>query len=250
MKFEILDKRMRAFEESMDQTVLPELYIVVRLDGRGFTKLTKEILPLERPFDVRFRDAMIETVTHLMKCGFKIRYGYTESDEISLLFDKDESSFARKYRKLISILAGEASARFTQEIGSIGVFDARVVPLPNKDLVIDYFQWRAEDASRNALNAWCYWNLRKKGLTAGAATQTLESKSIAEKNEMLFLSGINYNDLPAWQKRGVGLFYQTIKRSSKNPVNGKSITVDRNELKVELELPRGESYSLMIEELL
>src|SRR5688572_14206833 len=87
MKFDVLDKRMRAFEESLDQFVLPGVFIVVRLDGRGFTRLTKELLPLERPFDERFRDAMISTVTHLMDNGFKVRYGYTQSDEISLLLD-------------------------------------------------------------------------------------------------------------------------------------------------------------------
>ena len=44
MKFEMLDKKMRGFEENLDQFVLPEVFIVARLDGRGFTRLTKELL--------------------------------------------------------------------------------------------------------------------------------------------------------------------------------------------------------------
>lgn len=39
MNFDELDKRMRRFETSLDQIILPELYMVVRIDGRNFTKL-------------------------------------------------------------------------------------------------------------------------------------------------------------------------------------------------------------------
>ena len=50
---------MRVYEQSIDQTVLQELYIVARLDGRNFSRLTKEICEFEAPFDEKFRDMMI-----------------------------------------------------------------------------------------------------------------------------------------------------------------------------------------------
>lgn len=53
---------MRIYEQSIDQTVLNELYLVARLDGRNFSRLTKEVCNFEAPFDVRFRDMMIKTV--------------------------------------------------------------------------------------------------------------------------------------------------------------------------------------------
>ena len=62
---------------------------------------------------------MIETVTHLMNCGFKIIYGFTESDEISLLFNLEETTFSRKIRKYNSVLAGEASAKFSLIINNV-----------------------------------------------------------------------------------------------------------------------------------
>lgn len=250
MKFEMLEKRMRSFEENLDQFVLPELYIVARLDGRGFTKLTKESLPLNRPFDEQFRDAMIDTVSHIMDCGFKIVYGYTQSDEISVLFAKDENAFARKTRKLLSILAGEASATFTQCIGTIGVFDCRIIPLPTKDLVVDYFRWRSEDANRNALNAWCYWTLRKNGSTVAEATRYLEGKSVGDKNQLLFENGINYNDLPAWQKRGVGFRYVSKEKSVINPLKQRAVSVVRRELTIEMELPLNSNYDVMLREII
>ena len=67
--------------------------MVARIDGRNFTRLTKDVIKFEAPFDVRFRDMMIETTAHLMNCGFKAIYGYTESDEISLLFHPEISHF-------------------------------------------------------------------------------------------------------------------------------------------------------------
>ena len=69
MKFDDLDTKMRVYEESIDQTVLQELYLVARLDGRSFSRLTKEICDFEAPFDEKFRDMMINTVKQLMNCG-------------------------------------------------------------------------------------------------------------------------------------------------------------------------------------
>ncbi len=148
---------------------------------------------------------MIETVKHLMNCGFKIIYGYTQSDEISLLFDSNDITFQKKERKLNSVLAGEASAKFSLLLSDIGVFDCRLCELPNNTLVVDYFRWRNEDAHRNALNSHCYWSLRKEGMSPNEATKKLSGISITEKNELLFQKGINFNELPNWQKRGIGI---------------------------------------------
>ncbi len=246
MKFDELDKKMRIYESSNDTSVLPEIYIVARIDGRGFTKLTKEKHDFIAPFDERFRDHMIETTRHLMNCGFKIVYGYTQSDEISLLFDLNETAFARKRRKLISILAGEASARFSLLLGSMAAFDCRISELPNKQLVVDYFRWRNEDAHRNSLNAYCYWKLREHNFNKRDATKQIEKKSIADKNELLYSYGINYNDLPNWQKRGTGLYWKTITVEGYNPKTKKKVNVNRNQLFTDIELPMKDEYDSMI----
>lgn len=72
MKFDDLDRQMRVYEQSLDQYILPDMYIVARLDGRSFTRLTKEIMQFEAPFDEHFRDMMILTVKAVMNCGFRI----------------------------------------------------------------------------------------------------------------------------------------------------------------------------------
>ena len=250
MKFDDLDKCMRVFETAHDHCVLPGLFVVARLDGRGFTRLTKDIHKFKAPFDERFRDHMVATTAHLMDCGFNIIYGYTESDEISLLFHPAEDSFRRKTRKLISVLAGEASAKFSLALGDLGVFDCRLSQLPTQELVVDYFRWRNEDAHRNALNSHCYWLLRNAGRSAQQATAALRGLSVGQKNELLFQYGLNFNDLPDWQRRGIGLYWERYEKPAVNPVCGESTVVQRRRLCVDLDLPMREAYSRFITEII
>ena len=242
MKFDEFDRKMRVYEESLDQYILPDMYIVARLDGRSFTNLTKKTCNFEVPFDTKFRDLMVDTVKALLECGFRIVYGYTESDEISLLFHPDDNTFGRKVRKLNTTLAGEASAAFSLALGRAATFDCRIVPLPNKDRVADYFVWRQEDSHRNSLNAHCYWALRKEGEDQNLATMELEGKSVAYKNELLFQKGINYNGLPSWQKRGIGVYFQDVSKEGYNPVKDEKVVTQRRELFADYELPIGEEY--------
>ncbi len=248
MKFDELDQKMRVFETAHDHCVLPGIYLVARLDGRGFTRLTKEVHRFEAPFDPRFRDLMLSTTEHLMTgSGFQVIYGYTQSDEISLLFSAEEDSFQRKLRKYQSLLAGEASAHFSLLLGAIGVFDCRISQLPSAELVIDYFRWRNEDAHRNALNAHGYWLLRKKGQSIGEATAAMSGLSVAQKNELLFQNGVQFNDLPLWQKRGSGLYWENMEHAVRNPVTNETVVATRRRLRRDLELPMREAYSQFIE---
>ena len=246
MDFDTLDKQMRRFEQSLDRVMLDGIYLVARLDGHGFTRLTKKEWNLEKPFDIKFREAMVETTKQLMDCGFRMVYGYTQSDEISLLFHLNDDTFGRKDRKLISILASEASVAFSIHTGKAAVFDKRLIPLPTIENVVDYFRWRQEDAHRNSLNSHCYWALRKEGVSAEDSQKRMEGISNSEKNELLFERGINYNGLPLWQKRGVGMYYQNEKREGFNPVTKETTSYTRRTLHVEMNLPIGQQYSSLI----
>ncbi len=250
MKFDELDQKMRVFETAADYCVLPGIYMVARLDGRSFTRLTKETCAFEAPFDERFRDMMVSTAEGLMTCGFRVRYAYTESDEISLLLDAAEDLFGRKLRKYNSTLAGEASARFSLLLGSVATFDCRICQLPNANLVVDYFRWRSEDAARNALNAYCYWTLRKSGLDERAATEKTCGLSVSQKNELLFDQGINFKDVPRWQKRGVGLYWEDYEKLARNPVTNEPVTARRRRVKRNDDLPMKDEYERLVRTLL
>jgi tRNA(His) 5'-end guanylyltransferase len=251
MRFDDLDRAMRVYEAAHDLCVLPGLHMVARLDGRGFTRLTKEVHRFEAPFDERFRDLMLATAEHLMAgCGFDVTFGYAQSDELSLLFAPGEGTFGRKLRKLHSVLAGEASGKFSLLLGAVAAFDCRVSQLPSAGHVVDYFRWRSEDAHRNALNAHGYWLLRKQGKTAGEATAALAGLSAAGKNELLFRGGVNFNDLPAWQKRGAGLYWEEYDRPAENPVTGEPAGDRRRRVRRDLELPLKDDFSTFLRDLL
>ena len=60
-----IDDRMKLFEKiESARRLMPTLPIMIRLDGKGFSKFTKG---LARPYDERLRNLMVETTIFLAK---------------------------------------------------------------------------------------------------------------------------------------------------------------------------------------
>ena len=244
MKFEELDRRMRVFETAHDHCVLPGIHMVARIDGRSFSHLTRDVMKLEAPYDLHLRECMMATLSHLVtETGVSVLYGYTQSDELSLLFRRDESLFGRKLRKLLSVLAGEASAKFSLELGRLGAFDARISQFAREDDVVDYFRWRHEDAHRNALNGHCYWLLRSQGDSDHEATKKLSGLSVAARNELLFRHGLNFNDVPNWQKRGSAVRWVDYVHEGTDPRTGAKVESTKRRVLVDHDLPMKDAYA-------
>src|SRR5690348_14915851 len=110
MKPRDFEARMRALEYFHSVRLLPGAWPVLRLDGRGFTRLTGQ--RFEKPFDPKFHELMIHTARVLFE-ELQAVYAYTESDEISLLFRPEWDLFDRELEKAVSVSAGIASAAFT-----------------------------------------------------------------------------------------------------------------------------------------
>jgi len=244
-----LDRRMRTYEASLDRTFPAGVPMVARLDGRGFTRLTKKSGMFTVPFDDEFHELMVSTTMRSMDCGFQVVYGYTQSDEISLLLSPDDDTFGRRECKYVSVLAGEASAWFTDGLGIThdglglsGCFDCRVVPLPTLEAVEDYFTWRRNDAYRNALDTHCYWMLRGEGMSSGQATSRLKGQPTWAKRDLLASHGIDVRGLPPWQTAGVGVSWGTYEKQGLNPVTGTTETAQRKHLLVDDVLPMGYDY--------
>jgi len=111
---------------------------------------------------------------------------------------------------------------------------------------VDYFRWRNEDAARNALSGWCCWTLRKDGQSERQATKRLLGLSVSQKNELLFQYGINFNDLPDWQKRGIGLYWEEYDKPSVNPITNEEITVRRRRIRTDYDLPMKDDYDQFV----
>ncbi|MEV0404482.1 tRNA(His) guanylyltransferase Thg1 family protein [Actinoallomurus sp. NPDC050550] len=238
MRSNELEARMRALEWFHSLTVLPGAWSVIRVDGRSFSRFTED--RFDKPFDARFSGFMTETARALVT-ELGGRYAYTESDEISVLLDRSSDLFGREVEKLVSIAASVATAAFTLAVGEAVHFDARVWVGTGVGDVVDYFSWRQADAARCALNGWCYWTLRGEGRSRREATRMLQHTSVADKNELLFARGVNFNDVPVWQRRGIGLWWESFERPGRDPVRG-AVTAVRRRLHVESDLPMKDDY--------
>lgn len=208
-----LGDRMKMYEGMEAQRrFLPLLPVVARLDGKCFSRFTTG---LERPYDVRLSNLMVSVTTELVKLT-NACCGYTQSDEITLgWYSSDAASqiyFDGRIQKITSVLAAECSVRFTRNIhvylpdryDTGPVFDCRVWQLPTLAEATNAFLWREFDATKNSISmaAQSYYSHK-----------ALFGKHTGEMQEMLFQKGVNWNDYPAFFKRGS--YVQRRKVSSK-----------------------------------
>jgi tRNA(His) 5'-end guanylyltransferase len=247
MKHKDLDTKMRRYELQYNQEVMPNCWVVIRADGKGFTNFMKK-LEFKRPFDMRMSEIMAH-VTQKLVDNFKGIYGYTESDEISILLPKEYEDYNRKVRKLITHASSIASSNFTSKlildynIPEVAIFDARVMAFPTDEDVIDYFRWRQDDANRCCLNTFCHWTaIQEDGMTARQATSLFKNQTVGFKNEFLMQHGINYNEIDKWMRRGVGVVWEEYDKIGFNPILCEETTVKRRRLCECRNLPMKETY--------
>lgn len=237
------EARQRQRETFSSLRLLPGAWTVLRLDGRAFTKFTAE--RFAKPFDSRFRDLMVEAACALFQ-DFVGVYACTHSDEISVAFPPGWNLFDRRVEKLASVSAAVVSAAFTRSLGEAVHFDSRIWQGVSMADVVDYFLWRQDDSARCALHGWCYWSLRRTGMSGEAARRELEGKGWSAQNELLFRLGVNFNDVPTWQRRGVGLYWQPYEKTGWNPITGEMVAATRRAVRKDLDLPKGAGYEALL----
>lgn len=208
-----LGDRMKSYEaRESERRLLPMVPVCARIDGRKFSVFTQG---MNRPWDQAMTEAMIETTECLID-ETHARIGYTQSDEISLVWlsERSDSSifFDHRIAKMSSVLASFATAAFIRalaggpysgRISSLPHFDCRVWSVPSRAEATNVFLWRELDATKNAVQM--------------AARSVYSHKECDHKNgsqlqEMLFAKGINFNDYPAHFKRGTFVRRKVVSR--------------------------------------
>lgn len=200
--YDALSKRMKKYEDVESQRrFMPTLPIVARLDGNNFHKFTEG---MDRPVDERFRAAMIATTAHLVK-QTHAKIGYTQSDEITLIWHNDdineESWYDGRILKTNTRLAAIATAFFgwymhqymPEYANRLPSFDARANNVPNMEEAVNNLLWREEDATCNSL---------KMLAQAHYPHHQLFGKDEKHMHDMLHAKGINWDSYPASFKRG------------------------------------------------
>ena len=201
---------VKEFEES--SKCQSNTFMVVRIDGRGFTKFCSAH-KFEKPNDIRGVNLMGVAARAVMEDQNDIILAYGQSDEYSFLFRKDSSLYQRRKDKIITIIVSLFTAHYIlnfsnvfgdMKMQSIPIFDGRIVCFPSEQNLIDYFNWRQCDTHVNNLYNTIFWMLiNKGGRTNEKAMQELTGTFSKDKNEMLFSQfGINYAKEPEIYRRG------------------------------------------------
>jgi tRNA(His) guanylyltransferase len=205
MKKDDLGDRMKLYEQmEAGRRFMPGLPILARIDGKNFSKLTRN---MNKPYDLKMMEIMCITTSKLVEetCAL---LGYTQSDEITLLFRGDHTTFFEgKIHKMVSVISSMATAIFNNEFlmrfrrMESSCFDCRVWTVPNQVEAVNAVLWREIDATKNSISAAarCYYSHKQ-----------LQNKTGKEMQEMLFDKGINWNDYHDHFKRGT--YYTRQKR--------------------------------------
>lgn len=197
----------RATTEACAMRGLP---LLARLDGRAFHTFTRG---MRRPYDPIMAQWMIETTRYLLEKTHAL-VGYTQSDEITLAWHVSDDSlseflFGGRFQKIVSILAGMASAKFCQLVAmssmaeranSLPHFDCRVWQVPSLREALLAFYWREDDAVKNSVSM---------AAQACYSDKELLGKHTGDKLEMLQARGIDWKAYPAHFKRGAYLQRKT-----------------------------------------
>ena len=184
-----LGVRMKTFYEQIPKTkLMRRCPVAIRIDGKAFHTFTRGF---HKPFDEVLIKSMQETMKYLCENIQGCVLGYTQSDEITLIlvdYKKLTSSawFDYEVQKICSIAASMATMAFNRAF-------ANNFNIP-KEEVTNLVYWRQLDASRNSIQMVGQANFSHK---------ELQNKSCNDIQDMLMTQkGINWNDLPTYQKRG------------------------------------------------
>lgn len=260
-----LGDRMKQYEAVPKNFLIRRVPVIIRLDGKNFHSFTHSF---RKPFDPLLISAMQSTMKYLCENIQGCVFGYTQSDEITLVLTDyatiDTAAwFDYNVQKMVSIAASMATLAFNRffadavtgwqnrrmielrydrwerdycetmkkAIEKGAMFDARAFNLPHEE-VVNCLIWRQNDATRNSIQM------------AGHAVfshKQMQGKSNAEIQDMLVTQkGINWNDYPVPCKRGSACYRIQTTDTMKDPNpngDGKDIVVMRNPWIIDENIP-------------
>lgn len=224
-RYSDLDIRMKTYYEQIPKTkLMRRTPVVIRIDGRSFHTFTKGF---KKPFDDILIKSMQDTMLYLCKNIQGCVFGYTQSDEITLvLIDYQTLTtsawFDYEVQKMCSISASMATLAFNKSFSdrvvkfllgeqvmhkdhdgynnvlknaiSIGAqFDSRCFNIP-KEEVANMIYWRQHDAIKNSISMVAHYYF---------STKELHGMSSSDKIQMLIDEhGVDWNNFPIEQQRG------------------------------------------------
>ena len=226
---------MKEYEVYSSLKVPKNSKIIVRLDGRSFHSLARD-LNLEKPYDENFYKVISEVCEDLFE-EFSPLFVYAFSDEISLILDN--IPFDGRIEKINSVFASFAASSFVihynAQFKKPPAFDSRVIPVSDED-ILKYFKWRQDESWRNCVNSHGISYLKSK-YSNSDANDKIKGMSQSDVHELLFQNGINLNDVETYKKRGIGIYRKNKKVVGFNKKENKDQTSYRSYVYTDWQLP-------------
>ena len=251
MNFKNLEEKCYYYRGLTDYKLLPNSNILVMLDGKKFSSLVKN--NFKKPFDDNFIKMMNETAKYLCQNIQGAKFGYVQSDEISILITdydnpKTDTLFGGRLCKIQSILAAMATAEFNRQFilynafekidnwsgvqtadihqkikdMKLAQFDCKAWVVPNENDAFAWFLFRNIDCIRNSkqqtAQTWCsYEELKKKNTDE-------------QINYLLEKHGVDWNTFSEGKK--YGRFIVRKEEFFTKEINGEVIPFSRNKFNI------------------
>jgi len=230
-----LADELTPFEVFTGRELTPGRPLVARLIGRRFETILDGV-GYAKPYDPAFGKSMVKTLSHLLT-ALGCSFGYVEQTELSLF----AISGGGDARRLLSRIAGEASAKLSLLLGAVNTFEARLYELPDVTVAVDYFRWRQYETQLRAVDRYCLFMLVQSGTEAQGAERIILGLGPEEKVELLRQNGLDFASVPSWQRRGASVALRA-------SADGASET--RARLVVDLNLPDEDDFGAYLGPLL
>ncbi|MCJ1454116.1 tRNA-His guanylyltransferase [Mycoblastus sanguinarius] len=233
---------VKSFERQ--SVLLPNTYIVVRIDGRGFHKLSTKY-GFTKPNDLHALELMNAAATATLREIPDISCAYGISDEFSFIFHRSSKLFERRERgyvqssKILTTVVSTFTSYYVhlwstffpeKPLSSpMPSFDGRVVEYPSPQNLRDYMSWRQVDCHINNLYNTTFWALvQQGGIDATQAEERLKGTLASDKHEILFSEfKINYNNETDIFKKG-SIIYRDYDDPGSEPLRGTATNAGPN----------------------
>lgn len=228
--------RQIEYEENQNYKILPRIPVIIKIDGRSFSKITKHT---QKPFCHKIMALLNETMLALVKQIDGVVFGYQYSDKMLFVLRNDRSQdedpwFGNHIQQQASVAASMATYHFMRNLWSMDdppnlegdiTFHARVFGVPSIKEACNYLIYRQWMCLQNAINEAVYSVLWPRYGKKTAAF--LDEKSLDQRKQILEDAGLDLDNLPSAYRLGSAAYVvPTIVHTTQGQINRQKWTLD------------------------
>jgi tRNA(His) 5'-end guanylyltransferase len=196
-----LQQRMIAYEDSYSSKIINRIPIIIKIDGRSFTRVTKNV---QKPFCEKTMAILNGTMLALVKQIDGAMFGYQYSDKIFIVLrndrkDDEDPWFGNQIQEMCSSAASIATGKFINQIQEIDqppkfegdiTFKTNVFGISNITEVINYLIYKQYCCMQYSINEVVYSIIGKNN------QEMLNGTDIEDRKKIIDNAGISLDNFP------------------------------------------------------